>query len=246
MVCSTDKIENISCCPELRELNLSRNEITEINDHILCCNKLETLKLSHNKLSTAKSIANITSISSLQELDLSSNKLDGEYGRFLDILSQCKHLKILSLKDNPIAKTIPYYRRMVTSRCRKLLSLDGKEVCSEERRRCNVWGSVVVNGGTFNEAQEADRRELIKILSEQSERNAKARRTKALASNRHLYHESQRKHQSKARKVASAFSPTALGLGNVVDLKPTSTFVSAGLKKAFEYLNPSLFPRSQS
>jgi hypothetical protein len=54
--------------------------------------------LSHNNLSEAKSISKIISISKLHELDLSSNKLDGEYVAFLDILHQCKHLKVLSLK----------------------------------------------------------------------------------------------------------------------------------------------------
>lgn len=140
---------------------------------------------------------------------------------------------------NPITKTIPHYRRMVVSKCRCLTMLDGHEICAEERRRCNAWGAVVMNGGTFNAAQEADRRELIKILTEQSEKNADVRRMKALT--RKLSDVPPVKSQpSKVSTVLSMFSPTALGLGNAIESKPTSSLVSTGLKKTLQYLNPTL------
>lgn len=235
---ATDEIENLACCPKLQSLDLSRNEISEVNDHLTWCDKLETLKLSHNKLTTAKSIQNVISISQLKELDLSSNSLDGEYGSFLDILSQCKHLKVLKLCGNPIKKNMPHYRRMVVSRCRGLTMLDDRGICTEERRRCNAWGTVILNGGTFEDAHEADRQEHIKILTEQSEKNAEVRRMKAAS--RGVIAIAPTKPPSKAAKIASAFSPTALGLGHAIESKPRSSMVSTGLKKAFEYLNPSL------
>jgi hypothetical protein len=40
--------------------------------------------------------------------------------------------------------------------------------------------------------------------------------------------------------VLSMFSPTALGLGNAIESKPTSSLVSTGLKKTLQYLNPTL------
>ena len=235
---ATDEIENLACCAKLQSLDLSKNEISEVNDHLTWCDNLETLKLSHNKLTTAKSIKNVISISRLKELDLSSNSLDGEYGSFLDILSQCKHLKVLKLCGNPIKKNMPHYRRMVVSRCRGLTMLDDKDICTEERRRCNAWGAVVLSGGTFEDAQEADRREHIKILTELSEKNAEARRMKAAS--RGDIAGDPAKPPSKAAKIASALSPTALGLGHAIELKPRSSIVSTGIKKAFGYLNPSL------
>lgn len=112
--------------------------------------------------------------------------------------------------------------------------LDGNEVCTEERRRCNAWGAVISKGGTFNDAQEADRRELIKILSEQSAKNAEERQLKAMT--RRLSDVP----PSKPSK-ASALSPATWGLGYVaMELKPKSSVVSSGLKKAFDYLNPTL------
>lgn len=234
-----DEIENLACCPKLRAIDLSRNEVTHINDHLGWCDNLETLKLNHNKLSTANSIGNIANLKELKELDLSSNKLDGEYGSFLEILSQCKRLKVLSLKGNPITKTMPHYRKMVVSRCQGLIMLDGNDVCSEERRRCNAWGRVVLNGGTFNDAHEADRRELIKILTEQSEKNTEVRRLKAMA--RGLNDTpTNTKPPSKVAAVVSALSPATLGLGHAATpAKPRSSLLSNGIKKAFEYLNPS-------
>lgn len=229
----------MACCPKLQRLDLTRNEVSEINDHLSWCDKLETLLLGHNKLTTAKSISNILLIPMLRELDLSSNKLGGEYTAFLDILSQCKNLKVLSMKGNPFTKTMPHYRRMIVSRCTGLTMLDGKEICTEERRRCNAWGAVISKGGTFNDAHEADRRELLKILTEQSEKNTEVRRMKAAA--RRLSDVPPTKPPSKAAALASALSPTALGLGYVaLESKPRSSLVSTSLKKAFDYLNPTL------
>jgi hypothetical protein len=115
--------------------------------------------------------------------------------------------------------------------------LDGKDVCSEERRRCNAWGKVVLNCGTFNDAHEADRRELIKILTEQSEKNTEVRRLKAMT--RGLNEPLNAKPPSKVSAVVSAFSPAALGLGQAIEAKPRSSLLSNGIKKAFEFLNPS-------
>ena len=108
----------------------------------------------------------------LRELDLSMNKINCAPESILEILAQCKSLKILRLKGNPLAKSTKHYRKLVISRCPKLINLDGNPICKEERRRCDSWGKVVMNGGSFDEANEADIVELNIIRSEQSEANA--------------------------------------------------------------------------
>ena len=108
---------------------------------------------------------------SLRELDLSKNQINCSPETIIEVLSKCKALRILSLKGNPIAKT-KYYRKLVVSRIRKLTHLDGKPIGKEERLRCNAWGGAVAEGGSYDEAEEADRRELIKIRTEISEANA--------------------------------------------------------------------------
>ncbi|KAL3796889.1 hypothetical protein HJC23_008842 [Cyclotella cryptica] len=218
------EIGNLTCCPYLAFLDLSRNAISQIID--LSSNEnLVTINLIHNNLSTAKSIMNVVSISKLSELDLSSNKLDGEYASFLHILSKCQNLKKLSLRDNPIIKRIPYSHKMIVSSCAGLTSFDGKLICSEERRRCNAWGAIIVNGGTFRSAHEADRQELIKIRSMQSENNARKR---CRASDRRL--------SGSTASMSTIVSSHKSTLIDRLKTKPVRSIVS-GVSKILESLN---------
>lgn len=122
-------------------------------------------------------VLNITLIPKLRELDLSMNKINCNPESILCILADCRSLRVLSLQGNPFVsnKKMPHYRSLVISHCKKLRQLDRRRICSEERRRCNAWGEVVLNGGTFDEANEADRQELLKIRLERSQRNAERR-----------------------------------------------------------------------
>jgi Leucine-rich repeat (LRR) protein len=207
--------------PELKVLDLSQNAVSQIDDLSYCAN-LETLNVNRNELSTVKSIKNVVLIPKLRALDLSSNKLGGEYAGFLELLSQCSHLKDLSLKGNPITKTMPHYRRMVVSKCPGLKSLDGKAICKEERRRCNAWGAVVANGGTFDDANEADRAELNKILTEISKKNASKRAT----SNHRI-----------SREAPSSATPWQGQMSLDAGLsKAIGEGIATAAKKAFEYI----------
>jgi len=168
-----ERIENLDCCPELKYLDVSSNNISKIDD-LSRIGRLESLVMKKNKLSKPDSIRNVVHIKRLRELDLSNNKINCSLEGILEILSQCKSLKILSLKGNPISK-IKNYRKLVISRCLKLTQLDGNPICKEERRRCTSWGKVIMNGGSFDEADAANRQELNKIRSEQSQANAQQR-----------------------------------------------------------------------
>lgn len=111
---------------------------------------------------------------SLRELDLSMNKINCNLEGIVEILSQCKSLKILSLKGNPIVTT-KHYRKLVISKCLRLNRLDGNRICEEERCRCTAWGKVVDAGGSFPEADEADRQELTNLRIKISKTNAQRR-----------------------------------------------------------------------
>jgi hypothetical protein len=108
---------------------------------------------------------------SLRELDLSMNNIKCNLEGILEVLSQCKSLKILSLKGNPIVTT-KHYRKLVISKCLRLTRLDGNRICKEERCRCNAWGKVVDAGGSFDEADETDRQELTNFRMKKSQANA--------------------------------------------------------------------------
>jgi dynein assembly factor 1 len=165
------KIENLHHCSKLKYLNLAQNSISKIEGlESLPC--LETLILSDNELSMPDFITNITSVPKLRELDLSLNKINCNAECILKILASCSNLRVLNLQGNPFIKKMPHYRSMIISHCKRLKQLDGRRICSEERRRCNAWGSVILNGGTFDQANEADKLELLKIRHERSQQNA--------------------------------------------------------------------------
>lgn len=166
-----ERIQNLDCCLELKYLDVSSNNISKIDD-LSTFESLETLIIQKNNLSKADSIQNIVHMKKLRELDLSSNKINCAPEGILQVLSECKSLRILSLKGNPIAKTNKHYRKLIISRCKKLNKLDGIDICKEERRRCNRWGEVVKDGGSFDEADVAAKQELNSIRAEKCEENA--------------------------------------------------------------------------
>ena len=129
-----------------------------------------------NELSNPDAINHVINIRKLSELDLSKNKLNCAIEPILEILSQCKSLKILNLKGNKVVKSNKHYRKLIISRCPKLAYLDGHPICKEESRRCKAWGVVVANEGSYDEADKADREELVRIRSKQSKANAERRR----------------------------------------------------------------------
>mmetsp|Transcript_39103 Transcript_39103/g.84319 ORF Transcript_39103/g.84319 Transcript_39103/m.84319 type:complete len:465 (+) Transcript_39103:113-1507(+) len=166
-----ERIENLNGCLELKYLNVSNNLLSKIDD-LSALQSLESLIVKQNELSKPDSIRNVIYMKRLNELDLSKNKINCSLDSILEVLAQCKSLKILSLAGNPMVKLNKYYRKLVISRCTKLIRLDDKRVCKEERRRCSAWGKVVLRGGSFDEAEEADRVELNNLRSEKSEANA--------------------------------------------------------------------------
>lgn len=163
-------IEKLHKCKELKFLDISKNDISRINN-LSSVKKLETLIITQNNLTKVDSIEHLPLIPRLRELDLGSNKIDCPPDGILKILSNCKSLRVLTLAKNPFVKKIPHYRKMVLITCPELKCLDGRVVCKEERRRCKAWGKVILNGGTFAEAQDADREELMKIRRETSIKN---------------------------------------------------------------------------
>lgn len=177
---SLEKIENLQHLTKLKYLNLGQNAISKIEE-LESLSFLETLIISENELSMADFITQIMSIPQLRELDLSMNKINCNPESILCILSQCKSLRVLNLEGNMFVKDnkMPHYRKMVISHCRKLRQLDGRRICSEERRRCDAWGAVILSGGSFDEANEADRQELLQIRLERSEKNAEIRRIRS-------------------------------------------------------------------
>jgi dynein assembly factor 1 len=169
-----DKVEGLSNNIELDSLNLSKNYIKKI-ENLSQLTKLTSLNLAHNNLSSFESIEQLSSIPSIQTIDLQHNKLDDP--EVLSIFASLPDLRVLYLMGNPVVRKIKNYRKTIIAKCKLLKYLDDRPVFDEERRRTDAWAKVMDNGGTLDEAQEAERQELLLIRKEKDdydERNFKA------------------------------------------------------------------------
>lgn len=161
-----EKIENLESQVDLDCLNLSKNFITKI-ENLAHMTKLTTLNLANNVLKAFDSIQHIREIPSLQAVDLQQNKLEDP--NVVDIFAQLPDLRVLYLQGNPCVKQIRNYRKTIIYRCKMLKYLDDRPVFDDERRRVNAWGKVLEDGGTLEEANEAERSEVTAIRKEKDE-----------------------------------------------------------------------------
>ena len=170
-----EKIEGLENQKELDNINLSKNFIKHIENlsHMI---KLTCLNLAHNHLTSKESIMHVLEIPSLQTIDLQHNKID-DASIVGDVFALLPDLRVLYLMGNPVVRKISNYRKTIVSKCKQLKYLDDRPVFDEERRRVDAWATVLDNGGSFEEAQEAERNEIKLIRQEKDEadlRNFKA------------------------------------------------------------------------
>ena len=115
---------------QLRELDLSKNRIKQIEPHqfhnqlMISC-----LKLEDNSL---RSLANIERLERLHAFHGGGNRLSEfwEVERF----SELNYLMELSLMNNPMTRK-PQYRMNIIKKLPNLIVLDGKEILMDERSR---------------------------------------------------------------------------------------------------------------
>lgn len=161
-----EKIEGLDALPELDSLNLSKNFIRKI-ENLSQLTKLTSLNISNNAISTLEGIEHLLTIPSLQTIDLQQNRLDDP--AVIDIFAQLPDLRVLYLQGNPVVRKIKNYRKTIIARCKMLKYLDDRPVFDDERRRTNAWAKVLEEGGSLDEAQEAERQEILLIRKEKDE-----------------------------------------------------------------------------
>lgn len=161
-----EKIEGLENQLELDTLNLSKNYIKKI-EGLSHMKKLTNLNLAHNPISSIEGISHILEISSLQTIDLQHNKL--EDAEIVDIFAKLPDLRVIYLMGNPAVKKIRNYRKTIVFKCKMLKYLDDRPVFEDERRRTEAWGKVLEAGGSFEEAQDAERNEIQLIRKEKDE-----------------------------------------------------------------------------
>jgi dynein assembly factor 1 len=165
-----EKIEGLENQFELDTLNLSKNYIKKI-ESLSHMKKLTNLNLAHNGIGCIESISHILEIPSLQTIDLQHNKLEDP--EIVDVFAKLPDLRVLYLMGNPAVKKIRNYRKTVVFKCKMLKYLDDRPVFEDERRRTEAWGNVLEAGGSFEEAQDAERREIQLIRKEKDEADEK-------------------------------------------------------------------------
>jgi len=214
----------------LHTLNLSNNHISHVSN-LAHCKNLRTLNLSSNNLATLASITGLAEVPSLQNLDLSKNKLlEGDAApaestrelepwedavpkdptlkekayQILDVLEQLPHLRTLYLKGNPVVRKMERYRKNTIARLRSLCYFDDQPISENERRSNTAW----VSGGNEAELAEKQRQHQAKVDSYES--NFAALRAKQDEARAKYAHEK----ESKLVFIAAAEAAQARGFGS--------------------------------
>lgn len=159
---SISKIENLNRMPRLTNLNLSENFISKIENLSLLKN-LQTLNLSKNTIQTVDDIRHLVDCTSIQILDLSSNRIK-DPNILEEVIFHMKQLKYLKLDGNPFIREAKNYRRRLILNLPNLNYLDTMPVFPDERRCALAWE----RGGIEEEKRE---RELIR--NEEKEKHLK-------------------------------------------------------------------------
>lgn len=171
----------------LHTLNVSDNRINFVSG-LAQCTKLRTLNLSNNDLSTLASVSHLSEVKSLQNVDLSKNKLlEGDAPpadpnakplepwdsrvptdpvlkekayEILGIFEPLPNLRTLYLKGNPVVNTMERYRKNTITRLQHLCYFDDRPVSEEERLATEAWAQ----GGN-----EAERTEKLRQMKEKED-----------------------------------------------------------------------------
>lgn len=207
-----ESIENLEMQKDLDNINLSKNYIKKI-ENLAHMTKLTSLNMAHNLLANADSIKHILQIPSLQTVDLQHNKIDDP--SIVDIVAELPDLRVLYLQGNPAVKHIRNYRKTIIARCKQLKYLDDRPVFDDERRRIQVWFKVLENGGTPDEAQEAELAEVKLIRKEKDE--ADEQNFRAFEK---LMIEGQQIRKQREMEAAALAAATSSGTGGVIPAPP--------------------------
>jgi dynein assembly factor 1 len=121
---------------DLETLVLSSNYIKKI-ENLSRLTKLHTLELDHNVISQAENLRGLLEVPSLGVLNLSHNKLETE--EFFPIVTQLQALNLFKFEGNPIARTMPQYRRRFLSAVPNLKYLDDMPATEAEVRLAKAW-----------------------------------------------------------------------------------------------------------
>jgi hypothetical protein len=142
------KIEGLEGLHNLTTLDLSNNRLTAI-ENLSCCSSLQIVNFSRNALQSVESIRHLIECSSIENVDLSNNGLEGDVVR--EVFQYMPRLVALTLGGNP-ATQMQSFRKVAITSIPKLAYLD-RPVDEIER----IGAEAFVLGGA--EAEKAAKEE---------------------------------------------------------------------------------------
>jgi hypothetical protein len=142
------KIEGLETLSNLTTLDLSNNRLTVI-ENLSSCTSLQIINFSRNALHSVESIRHLIECSSIENIDLSNNGLDGDV--VAEVFQFMPRLVALTLNGNP-ATQVQSFRKLAITSIPKLAYLD-RPVDELER----IGAEAFVSGGP--EAEKASKEE---------------------------------------------------------------------------------------
>lgn len=134
------KIEHLEKLKQLRELDLCKNKIRQIDQNSFQpYHQIQTLRLDENAI---KTVNGIEKLEHLTILSMQGNRLN-EYSE-LERIGAIVNLSELNLLSNPMSRK-QNYKGVVLKKMLNLVMLDGKEISMAERQRMGEGVGAVID-----------------------------------------------------------------------------------------------------
>ena len=160
-----EEIEGLDTLKDLRQLNLNENMLKTVSG-LAGCEMLDTIYLKRNRIGKdergdVESIKGLLERPTLTCVDLQDNYLS-DPAIFEEVLYKMPNLAVLYLQNNPVVKTVDYYRKTLIAKIPSLKYLDDRPVFEEDRRRAEAFA----RGG-----MDEERKEIKKIKKEKDDKH---------------------------------------------------------------------------
>lgn len=136
-----ETIDGLDELISLETLILSNNYISSISG-ISKIKSLTSLELDHNQIRNFQSLYGLVECPSLENLNISHNKIaleNNNENQLFEILQKLPNLKVLRMEGNPFVRNISNYRRRIINILPELRFLDEAPVTDHDRRLAAAW-----------------------------------------------------------------------------------------------------------
>ena len=149
-------MEGLEELTELVRIDLSNNRIKKI-EGLAGLSKLQDFKMQNNRVSSLEDIRGIGEVKdTLEHFDIARNKLEYD-PELLPFFKDFNSMAFLTLRDNPLAEKIKFYRKTIIAALSQLDYLDGTIIEDYER----LLSEAYAKGGRELEQATRDRKSVV-------------------------------------------------------------------------------------